>query len=128
MSWTLTLDQFTHDLRITDGAFERIRGSDEVRQRIKVLLWHYFQEYFLNIPDGTPWYEDILGRTADAGVVDSILRQRILSTPGVLRINSLQLNYDGATRRMTPTVSVNVVSGPGEFSTLDFSTSFPVGG
>lgn len=128
MTWTLALDTFTHDLRIDGGAFRRVLGSDEIRQRVKVALWHYFSEYFLNTPDGTPWHEDIMGRTVEASAVDSILRQRILSVPGVLRINALRLDYNEETRIFSPEIDIDVQSGPGETSTITFSTSFPVEG
>ena len=52
MSYTLKLDTFNHDIRILNGKFERISGAAEVCQRVKVALWHYFQEYFLNREHG----------------------------------------------------------------------------
>lgn len=121
MAWTLGLDQFTHDLSIKGGKFVRVNGSDEVRQRVKVAVWHYIEEYFLNIPNGVPWYEQILGRKENADLVSLILRQRILRVPGVIRIVTFEVDYDSLLRRYSIESRIDVESGPGEISTITLS-------
>lgn len=108
MAWTLKLDQFTHDLKIVDGKLQRLNGADEVRQRIKVAIWHYIEEYFLNIPNGVPWYEQILGRKNGSNIVSKILRRKILKTPGVIRIVDFQVRFDTITRTFFLSARVQV--------------------
>jgi hypothetical protein len=120
-AWTLKLDQFTHDLKIKGGKFERVRGADEVRQRVKVALWHYIEEYFLNIPNGVPWYEQILGRKSGAGIVSHILRRKILATPGVIRIVEFQTRFDSITRTYQLDAKIQV-----EGNKLDTITILPL--
>lgn len=115
MTWTLKLDSRKRDLIInSDGKFERITGSNEVVQRIDVALNHYIEEYFINIPNGVPWYEEILGAKGGSSKISNILRTKILSVPGVVQIVSFRVNYNGVTRAYTVSSSVLVESGPGE--------------
>lgn len=118
MTWTLRLDQFSHDLRIVNGKMVRVRGSDEVRQRVKVAIWHYIREYFLNVPDGVPWYESILGRKSGTDIVAQILRRRILQTPGVIRIVDFFVDFDTITRTFEVESQIEVQPGPGELSII----------
>jgi len=85
MSFTFALNG-TNDLTIqSSGKLLTVAGADEVRQRIKVALLHDYQEYFLDTPGGTPWYELILG-SKDLKQVEAILKQIILEVPGVISI------------------------------------------
>ena len=118
MTWTLRLDQFSHDARIVDGKFQRVRGSDEVRQRVKVAIWHYIREYFLNVPDGVPWYEQILGRKSGTDLVSQLLRRRILQTPGVIRIVDFFVDFNTTTRTFEVESEIEVTPGPGELSII----------
>jgi len=108
MTWTLNLDQFSHDLQIVNGKFVRVNGAQEVRQRVKVAIWHYIQEYFLNVPNGVPWYEQILGRKSGTLIVSKILRRRILTTPGVVRIIEFFVEFDNITRTLNIESTIQV--------------------
>lgn len=121
MAWTLKLDQFSHDLRIENGKFVRVNGADEVRQRVKVAIWHYIEEYFLNIPNGVPWYEQILGRKSGTAVVSLILRRKILATPGVIRIVDFLVDFDTIDRRLRINSTIQV-----EGNQFDSQTIFPL--
>lgn len=112
MAFTLKLDVFNHDLKIKNGKFVRVQGADEVRQRIKVALWHHFDEYFLNRPNGLPWYQSILGSKMPQETLQTILRQKIQSVPGVIQVLSLQISRIG--RDYTASVTALVERGPAD--------------
>ena len=105
MTWSLLLDNTRKDIVIANGTFTLVTGFDEIRQRIEITLQHFFGEYFLNILDGTPWYESILGQSADAGTINTLLRNRVLSVPGVVRIDRLVASFDGTTREYSVTMT-----------------------
>ena len=117
MSFTLKLDNLTNDLIIKDGKFVIVSGSDQVVQRIKIALGHYFAEYFLNTNKGVPWYEEILGAKGGSSTISSILRKVILDVPGVLRIASFSVINDSAKREYSVFSEVIVAVGPNEEST-----------
>jgi len=85
MSFTWAIDQTIWDLSIKNGKLKTVSGIDEIQQRILVTLWHYWEEYFLNVPAGMPWYELILG-SKDQQMVEALIRRAILSVPGVISI------------------------------------------
>lgn len=108
MSVTWGLHNATHDLVIgSDGKFLRVSGAHEVRQRVMVTLLHDYQEYFLNIAAGTPWYELILG-SKDTAIVSAILRQIVLSVPGVKSIVNFAVGVSN--RNVTVSISLEVDS------------------
>ncbi len=91
MAYTWALNPENNDLIIgRDNKLIGVYGADEVRQRILVSLQHLYQEYFLNVPAGMPWYELILG-SRDKQMVDSLIRRAVLDVPGVVGIVSYKL-------------------------------------
>lgn len=85
MPFTWSLDSTNWDLTISDGKLDQVYGIEEIKQRILVSLWHYWEEYFLNVPAGMPWYELILG-SKNKALVESLIRRAILDVPGVISI------------------------------------------
>ena len=118
MSWNLQLDSARHDLVISNGSFARVTGSNEVTQRVKVALWHYQGEYFLDTTQGVPYYQDILGAKTSASVLGVILRRQILLVPNVLRVSAFSINYNNATRQADFDCVIEVARGPNEPSQI----------
>lgn len=112
MSFTGKLDVFSHDLKIKNGKIVRVQGADEVRQRIKVALWHHFDEYFFNRPAGVPWYQSILGSKMSQESLQNILREKIQIVPGVIQVLSLQVTNLG--RDYTASITALVERGPAD--------------
>lgn len=80
-----------------------IGGQDEIAQTIKTRLALFLGEYFRNIKEGTPWYEQILGKFVSLDVVEAVLRARIANTPGVIRILSFTTDFDLDSRKYSVT-------------------------
>lgn len=108
MSWTLKLDSISHDLSISGGKFLTTFGADEVRQRVKIALYHYFNEYFLNIKKGVPWHGEVFGAKNGKNILSNILRKKILEVPGVIRIITFSLSYSAKTRNYSVTTQIMV--------------------
>ena len=121
MSFTWTLNS-GHDLSIQNGSLSTVRAEDEIKQRILVSLLHYWQEYFLNVQSGVPWYESILG-SKDLKTVEIILRKEILDVPGVLGILAFEM-VRGENRHFDVYATVEVEAGPGiTYATLMISAT-----
>jgi len=108
------LDKETGDI-VTRGQ-QFVNEVYEVEQTIKTRLNLFLGEYFRNITDGTPWYEQILGKFASLNAAESALRARIANTPDVVRLTSFAAQYDINTR--TYTVQAGVLTTFGEASVL----------
>lgn len=93
MSFTFVLNGRYNDVLIgIDGKLQLIYGVEEVRQRVIIALQHYWEEYFLNVIDGVPWYELILG-SKDKKQVEMLIRAAILDVPGVVSIVALSVSF-----------------------------------
>ena len=98
----LRLSLQTNDL-VFDGVdlFLTSTTDETLGQRIKVKLQTFLGEYVYNINAGIPWFQQILGKNGSKSNADSIIRTKVLQTPGVAGIESFRSNLDAATRRYT---------------------------
>lgn len=83
-----------------------IHERDEIAQTIKTRLALFLGEYFRNIKDGTPWYEQILGKFVSLDTVEAVLRARIANTQGVIRLTSFSTDFDLDARKYSLTAGV----------------------
>lgn len=98
------LDEDTGDI-VTSGQ-QFITGAKEIAQTVKTRLALFLGEYFRNILDGTPWYEQILGKFSSLDIVESVLRVRISATPGVIRLTSFSTDFNIDTRNYSVTAGI----------------------
>lgn len=72
----------------------------EVAQRIHVRLKFFKGEWFLDLEEGTPWYEELLKKGVDDATVRSIFGQVIGGCPGVAELSSLTYSLNKTTRML----------------------------
>lgn len=104
------IDPDTGDI-VTSGELQFIGGREEIAQTVKTRLALFLGEYFRNITDGTPWYEQILGKFTSLDVAESVLRVRIAATSGVVRLTSFNTDFDIDTRRYSVTAGILTIHG-----------------
>lgn len=101
---------------VTSGevwAFDRVAVAQTVSTRLRLFLG----EYFRNITEGVAWFEQsngtdgILGKGMTLVQIESILRNRIARTEGVLKLLSFNLTFDIATRQMSIATSILTIYG-----------------
>lgn len=90
---------------VTNGALF-LTGIDEVEQTIRTRLRLFLGEYFRDITDGTPWFEQILGKGTTMSAREAALRHRISRSPGVVRLTSFSTEFDLNTRKYSVTAGV----------------------
>ncbi len=81
-----------------------------VGQAIGTRLRLWLGEFFLDTTDGTPHLTQVLGPRAGRNP-DAAIKQRILGTPGVSSITSYSSSFDGRTRALTVTATVDTIYG-----------------
>jgi len=87
---------------VTQGSMF-LTGREEIEQTIKTRLRLFLGEYFRDITDGTPWFEQILGKGSTLSAREAALRNRIVRTPGVVRLTSFSTDFDLNTRTYSVT-------------------------
>jgi hypothetical protein len=78
-----------------------VSGLEAVAQGIRVRLKLFRGEWFLNLDEGVPYFEDLLGRKFDRARAREIIRTELLKSPGVVEITSLTADFDGQTRALS---------------------------
>jgi hypothetical protein len=72
-----------------------------VVQRLGENLGFFLGEWFLDLRQGVPYFQRIIGETPDLALLDTLYRRAILGTAGVGSITSLLLSYDNAKRLLS---------------------------
>ncbi|MNR14074.1 hypothetical protein D3C85_1305260 [compost metagenome] len=75
-------------------------------QTVLTRLRLFLGEYFRDITDGTPWYEQILGKFTNLSAAEAALRARIANTPGVIRLISFSTDFDIDNRHYSVTAGI----------------------
>ena len=89
-----------NDIAIENNDIVLITAVDEVRQRLLVNLRTFKGEWFLDLEMGIPYYQDILKKNIDINVIETILKDAILASPGVLELLDFSLELDNSNRHL----------------------------
>lgn len=86
-------------------------NMEAIEQLVVMRLKLFKGEYFRNITEGVPWWQDILGKQQERTNGEQIIRNRIARTPGVLNITRFDVSY--VEREMYIQCSFNTIYGEG---------------
>ncbi|MFA9439390.1 hypothetical protein ACDA63_07115 [Uliginosibacterium sp. sgz301328] len=93
----------------TGGDF--LRDSPEtVAQAVRTRLDLWRGEWFVDTSDGTPWQTEVLGKNT-AATYEAAIKRRIVGTEGVTQLVDFSSSYDGDTRRLTVTATIDTAYG-----------------
>lgn len=95
----LALGVNSHDLEVTDFDLSFVSGLDYYRQKVKVRLWFFRGEWYLDTSEGTPFHRSILVKNPNIPLVDTLIKARILETEGVTELKSYTSSYESSLRR-----------------------------
>lgn len=109
------------DLAIVDDALSIVDGEEALRQHLLIRLRFFLGEWFLDSRLGVPYFDSVLVKNPNLVLVRGIIRQAILTTPGVDSIESFDFTYTNATRRMELDFTVRRSD---DGTLLDFSKEF----
>ncbi len=116
----LKLNVQTGDLEIgPDGDLIIVTGLDAIAQHLRIRFQFFRGEWSPDTRLGIPYFEEVLRKAPDLNVVQSLLREVILETPGVISITSFELDFEGVTRKLSLDFRALTTEGPLRF-TEDF--------
>ena len=97
----LALNSNSHDLILKDGDFLFIDDATRIAQQIKIRLWTFLGEWFLDTTHGVPYLERVLVKNPSLGLVKSIFISHILAIKDVEKVETISLLYNAKTRTLT---------------------------
>ncbi len=89
-----------NDIAIENNDIVFITSIDEVRQRLLENLNTFKGEWFLDLEMGIPYYQDISKKNIDLNVIESVFKDAILDSPGVLELLDFSLDIDNSSRQL----------------------------
>ena len=111
MAYDLALSRGTHDLQLVNGDFLVIDNKERIAQQLRVTLWEWLGEWFLDARDGVPYREYILVKNPNMKHIRQVLSDNIAKIEGVNRIEELNLNFDPKNRTLIVDFSIDTDDG-----------------
>lgn len=99
-------------------------GKEATRQGALRRLRLFMGEYFLDATAGTPWFDDILGKS-ERDIAELALRERIATSPGVVAISEFRMNFEPRNRRLR--VEARLIDANNEQFTISFDEGLMYG-
>ena len=88
------------DALISGGSLSLVDGVDAITQLLSQELKFFAAEWFLDIEQGIPYFEKVLTKNPNPSEIDSLFKDKILSSRGILRLNSFDLKFDSQLRTL----------------------------
>lgn len=88
--------------------------AETVAQSVMTRLALWQGQWFIDTDEGTPWLQGILGK---GDFAESLIKERILTTQGVLSISEFESILNPDTRSMTITVTIETEYGSATLGT-----------
>lgn len=104
------------DYTLGSGQDWHVSTLEGVAQAVRTRLALWTGEWFADTEDGTPWATDVLGKYTST-TRDAVIKDRILSTPGVRALSAYSSSIDGATRRLTIAATILTAYGSATLET-----------
>lgn len=99
----------TGDYRLGHGDRDfHVDTAEGVAQNVMTRLALWQGQWFIDTSEGTPWLQRILGKH---NAVDTVIKTRILETPGVISISEYESILNPDTRSMTVTATLETEYG-----------------
>ena len=107
----LLLDS-TGDLDLSDSKdLQLSAGGPGVVQALRIRIQLVVGEVFSNLEEGLDWYGKIWGQKFDQAVIVAEFRRVIIGSPGVERISSMKVSFEGISRTLTVVWEVQTTFG-----------------
>lgn len=105
------LDQVTNDLVFTDYDFHLVDEVNQIMQNLAIRLRFVLGEWYLDITQGIPYYEVFFKKAPNQIQIESILKQEIVNTRGILELTSFESDFDQRRRIYSVKFSARSISG-----------------
>lgn len=90
----IALDPVTNDLVFQDFDFALIDDTKQIMQNLAIRLRFILGEWYLDILQGIPYYEVFFRKAPNQIQIESILKQEIVNTRGIVELTAFESDFD----------------------------------
>jgi hypothetical protein len=94
----IALDQITNDLIINNMDFVLYDDTKQIMQHLSIRLKFILGEWFLDIFAGVPYFEYFFIKNPNQIQIESILKEEIVTTRGIVQLLSWEADLDKKNR------------------------------
>lgn len=99
------------DLDVSTNDFAVVDGIQAIRQELQIRYRFFLGEWFLDTTEGVPYIRDVLKKNPNEAQVRALLASVATSTPGINKVQSIDLSLDNVTRTLTVELDVEATVG-----------------
>ena len=102
------------DLFFSEGSFKDLAlttEKNEIAQRLRIRLRSFANDWFLDLSDGIPYFEDILKKNPNINIIRGLFKSAILAVEGVTSLLSFEMQNDPSTRTLSIEFGVMTTGG-----------------
>lgn len=105
------LDPLTNDLVFTGFDFALVDEVKQITQNLAIRLRFVLGEWYLDILQGIPYYEEFFRKSPNQIQIEAILKQEIVQTLGIVELTSFESSFDKRRRVFSVKFSARAISG-----------------
>lgn len=105
------LDPVSNDLKFNNFDFSLVDNARQIMQSLAVRLRFIFAEWYLDVTQGIPYYEFFFKKTPNQIQIESILKEEIVNTRGIVELISFQSEFNSRNRIYFVRFSARSISG-----------------
>lgn len=88
------------DLAIEENNLVLIEGTEEIAQILSERLRTYRGECFTDLSLGIPYFQTVFQKNTNINVVADLLKDEIVRSPGVIELQSFDMDFDSQIRKL----------------------------
>ena len=95
-------------------------GAEAVSQAVLTRLRLWQGEWWEDLGTGLPMLQQVLGYRKTSQVIENLIRDKVLATPGVLSILNMETIWENDYRKLTLTLTIDTIYGRAVVSEVKF--------
>lgn len=107
----LELDPLTNDLSFNEFDFSLVDQTGQIMQNLAIRLRFFLGEWYLDITQGLPFFETFFRKAPNQIQIESILKEEIVNTRGIVEITSFETSFDQSRRIYTVKFTARSING-----------------
>jgi len=117
----LKLNETTWDVSLTGQDIDTVSGVEAIRQNYRQRLNLFRGEYPYDLTKGIPYHDEFFKKRFNPIVIDTILKNTIIDTPGTLELTKFNLSFSNSNRELSLTFKTICTDG-----IVDYSGTLPL--